>query len=71
MHTGLLWTVIGSVAGALTVLVAVIFGVIQVRQGKKNARPSQYGAIQSVEAGRDAYTAGGDQHIVQDRRQDQ
>ena len=24
MHTGLLWTVIGSVAGALTVLVALI-----------------------------------------------
>src|ERR1022692_1830398 len=57
MNSGLLWTAIGSVAGALTLAVAVIFGVIQVRQGKKNARASGNEVIQPAQAGGDGYIA--------------
>lgn len=71
MSAGLVWTVVGSLAGVLTVLAAVIFGVLQLRQGKKNGGPWPRVRKQRVQAGRDAYTAGGDQYIAQDRRRDE
>jgi negative regulator of sigma E activity len=68
MTTGLVWTVVGSVAGVAAVLAAVIFGILQLRQGKKSRAARESGSRQSIRAGRDAYTAGGDQYITQDRR---
>ena len=61
---------VGSVAGVIAVLVAVIFGILQFRHGGKDA-DLRLNVDQSVQAGRDAYTAGGDQYIAQDRRSDQ
>ena len=61
MNWGLFWTVVGSIACVIAVVVAVIFGVLQLRHGKNS---------QSVHAGRDAYTAGHDQHIGKNQRSD-
>jgi hypothetical protein len=69
MDAGQVWAIIGSVAGVAGVLVAVWFGVVQVRQGRKTAGPDS-GVSQSVRAGRDAYTAGRDQHISRDHNPD-
>jgi hypothetical protein len=70
MDAGQVWAIIGSVAGVVGVLVAVYFGVVQVRQGRKAADPDS-GVSQNVRAGRDAYTAGRDQHISQNRSPDE
>ena len=69
MNAGQVWAIIGSVAGVAGVLVAVWFGIVQVRQGRKAAGPGS-GVSQNVRAGRDAYTAGRDQHISRDDKPD-
>jgi hypothetical protein len=70
MDAGQVWAIIGSVAGVAGVLVAVYFGIVQVRQSRKAAEPDS-GVSQSVRAGRDAYTAGRDQQISRDHNPDE
>jgi len=80
MDAGQVWVIVGSVAGVVAVLVAVWFGIVQVRQGRKAARTDPEASqaartdpevSQDVQAERDAYTAGRDQYIDRDRASDE
>jgi uncharacterized membrane protein len=70
MTSGFVWTVVGSVAGVTAVVVAIFFGISQVRAARRDRRSSSSNARQIVEAGRDAYVAGRDQDIRVERPDD-
>ena len=71
MNSGLVWTIVGSAAGVVAVVVAVIFGVAQMRQAGRSSKSPGSGLTQVIQAGRDAYAAGGSQYIGPEQESDE
>jgi hypothetical protein len=71
MNSGLVWTIVGSVAGVIAVVAAVVFGVAQMRQAGRSSKTPGSGLTQIIRAGRDAYAAGGSQYIGPEQERDE